>query len=1041
MRAGRIGAGGARPRRVRQDRDGPRRRRLRDRRRPAGDRRRDHREGGRRARRCRACRRARSPASATTSPTGRCRRGRSSILDEISQTSTRDAHDVLAAVDACPGGQLWVLGDPQQAPSVKAGGIAAEIAARADAETIPAARLTVNRRQVDPDDRHALHILRCGDAHASQQLRREHGWEHTAATPEDTRRAMADAVTADILASGAETTIALVVSHAQAEDLTDRIRRRLTDAGTLTGTSITGPGWTTDRHYQAGDRMLLHTRHGDRHSPLVNGTVGTIDRSRRPGCVVPSRPGRTRPTPSRLHPRQSGGRVTERVPRLGTHRRRRPGRHLGPRPPARHRRARRLPRLHRPIPLHPPHPHLEHRHLADRRLRRPPRPRPRPRPSSRRRPVPHPRHDDGRRQRPVDRRHPTTPADRRPPGSSSTVNRPTDDASSTRPPANSPPPATTLAAAEAAVDDVRRDLDEIGVLAPLTRHGRAERRALDDRLQQPAGRGDRRRRARRHRRGPSRATTPANRPPTTTTNTTTVGAATRSTTPGNGSTSTGPTSRSPASAPTRPSPTASNRSASAADTSPANSPPIEASLPPDRSDERDRARTALRTQTAATARPPNNSSRDSQGRARRATRAAAGHDATRPPSARPTNEVDAARRHLADTERIESRRPRTPHRPQPPSARLETPRSPPPPPSVTPSATTSANSTPPSTSPASNASCNSPTTPPSSTSTSSDRYPPAPPAGPSGATKQTGSNTTSTTPTATTPTWQRLVNDLSVTPDPRPHRRSSHRDPAPPPAPTDRLGTHHRARSRDPRRDHRTRPAGATADSKSSSASDPESRSLFLERIPGVLSRRCRQQRPAGEAETCLREPRSRGSRESDLFPVVFGHPPVRPVRFPGWPRTLTASPERESDTIERLEHRSTDRRRSVRVREHGVAQEGWIEARLHWCSPRRECPIECAVAPRAHNGCARWCSDSLAPVAVRLLAVEDTVMGDMDTCRVCGASLRDEDDVVVLDEHKLHAACVESHKEPKRRRVGAWAAMGSRGQMAMGDVQRDTPR
>lgn len=66
--------------------------------------------------------------------------------------------------------------------------------------------------------------------------------------------------------------------------------------------------------------------------------------------------------------------------------------------------------------------------------------------------------------------------------------------------------------------------------------------------------------------------------------------------------------------------------------------------------------------------------------------------------------------------------------------------------------------------------------------------------------------------------------------------------------------------------------------------------------------------------------------------------------------------------------------------------------------------------------------------------------MSDMDTCRVCGAALRDDDDIVVLDEHKVHAACVEAHKEPKRRRVGAWAALGSRGQMAMGDVQRDTP-
>ena len=198
------------------------------------------------------------------------------ILDEISQTSTLDAHSVLAAVDACPGGQLWVLGDPRQAPSVKAGGIAAEIEARADAATIPAARLTINRRQADPDDRHALDVLRCGDAYASQQLRREHGWEHTAATPEDTRREMADAVTTDIRAHGPDNTIALVVSHAQAEDLTDRIRRRLTDASAITGPSITGPGWTSDRHYQQGDRLLLHTRHGDRHSPLVNGTVGTI---------------------------------------------------------------------------------------------------------------------------------------------------------------------------------------------------------------------------------------------------------------------------------------------------------------------------------------------------------------------------------------------------------------------------------------------------------------------------------------------------------------------------------------------------------------------------------------------------------------------------------------------------------------------------------------------------------------------------------------------------------------------------------------------
>jgi conjugative relaxase-like TrwC/TraI family protein len=198
------------------------------------------------------------------------------VLDEVSQTSSRDAHTILAAVAACPGGQLWVLGDAHQAPSVKAGGIAAELEDRVTAGAIPAATLTVNRRQVDPVDRYALNLLRGGDPVASQQLRAGHGWEHEAASPNATRAAMADAVVADILDHGSLATVALVVSHGQAEDLADRIRRRLTAAGVLTGPALAGPGWTTDRHYQTGDRVLFHTRYGDRHSPLVNGTVATI---------------------------------------------------------------------------------------------------------------------------------------------------------------------------------------------------------------------------------------------------------------------------------------------------------------------------------------------------------------------------------------------------------------------------------------------------------------------------------------------------------------------------------------------------------------------------------------------------------------------------------------------------------------------------------------------------------------------------------------------------------------------------------------------
>jgi hypothetical protein len=140
------------------------------------------------------------------------------ILDEISQTPTRDAHTVLAAVDACPGGQLWVLGDPRQAQPVKAGGIADEIERRAEAGLLPSARLTENRRQVDAVDREALHLLRGGRPADSQTVRTEAGWEHELGSPEATREAMADAVAADLAAQGRRSSVALAVSHGQAED-------------------------------------------------------------------------------------------------------------------------------------------------------------------------------------------------------------------------------------------------------------------------------------------------------------------------------------------------------------------------------------------------------------------------------------------------------------------------------------------------------------------------------------------------------------------------------------------------------------------------------------------------------------------------------------------------------------------------------------------------------------------------------------------------------------------------------------------------------
>jgi hypothetical protein len=207
---------------------------------------------------------------------GRLAAGTIVVLDEISQTPTREVEAALAAVDACPGGSIWILGDPRQSQPVGAGGMADHIETLATSGRIPSAQLTVNRRQVDPTDRHALGLLRRGQATASQELRAEQGWEHEHERPGDARQAMAFAVCDDIATYGADQVAALVVSHTDAEDLADRIRSSLADSAVTGGPIMTGPGWSSDRDYQAGDRVLLHARCGPSGSRLVNGTTATV---------------------------------------------------------------------------------------------------------------------------------------------------------------------------------------------------------------------------------------------------------------------------------------------------------------------------------------------------------------------------------------------------------------------------------------------------------------------------------------------------------------------------------------------------------------------------------------------------------------------------------------------------------------------------------------------------------------------------------------------------------------------------------------------
>jgi hypothetical protein len=111
----------------------------------------------------------------------------------------------------------------------------------------------------------------------SQAIRKAHGWEHDLGSPHATREALADAVTADIDQHGPAGVVALAVSHADCEDVADRIRTRLRASGYIHGPELAGPAWRTgERHHAAGDRLLIHgTLHSDGQR-LHNGTVVTI---------------------------------------------------------------------------------------------------------------------------------------------------------------------------------------------------------------------------------------------------------------------------------------------------------------------------------------------------------------------------------------------------------------------------------------------------------------------------------------------------------------------------------------------------------------------------------------------------------------------------------------------------------------------------------------------------------------------------------------------------------------------------------------------
>ena len=60
-----------------------------------------------------------------------------------------------------------------------------------------------------------------------------------------------------------------------------------------------------------------------------------------------------------------------------------------------------------------------------------------------------------------------------------------------------------------------------------------------------------------------------------------------------------------------------------------------------------------------------------------------------------------------------------------------------------------------------------------------------------------------------------------------------------------------------------------------------------------------------------------------------------------------------------------------------------------------------------------------------------------MSECHLCANELRVGESVIEVGGALVHHDCAGAHVQAPHRRLGLWAAMGSAGQMAIGDVQR----
>lgn len=189
------------------------------------------------------------------------------VVDEASMVETHDLAWLVEQVQRARG-QLVLVGDPAQLPSVGPGGVFHRLAERGE---VIQDLLGVNARQELALDREALAELRAGKVAAAVGRYRAAGRLHVADTPVDAMAAMVSDWFGDVLESGLEEPRMLAVRRQDVATLNELARARVAAAGGLAGPTVAVGG----RRYQRGDRVVA-TRNDRRYAGLRNSHTGTV---------------------------------------------------------------------------------------------------------------------------------------------------------------------------------------------------------------------------------------------------------------------------------------------------------------------------------------------------------------------------------------------------------------------------------------------------------------------------------------------------------------------------------------------------------------------------------------------------------------------------------------------------------------------------------------------------------------------------------------------------------------------------------------------